>query len=458
MKKKFTLAFIACALLAASLSVLAFGSNKSSMAQNNDRERQEISRSYWGYGEQQFNAGVLQFAPNKSFSALEMQDMVNTTSNGAGRANCVGALMLYGKSDAESINALNIVIPQEHLEIIVDGASNSLIYQLGLYYPLGSVLFTSPEAINQLNAEGDYVLTMKKLNPATLSGEAAKLDVRMAIQVDMTINGQPLKLLKDQLLLQIPFVKAADEDSEKLCVFNVGTDGTLTPIRNSAYVTNRNQLDVGETTGMQFLTNNTGVFVIAHVENAFTDVSGWYESYADFIAARDLMPMVSDKVFAANTYITRSEFAHILANLSNYELPVPSNTVFSDVNHDDKYATAIYWAYSSGVINGFEDGTFRPGANITRQELAAMLCRYVDLIANTHLPMTVAKIAYNDDDKIAAFAKSSVDYLSEAGVLAGKGNNYFAPLANTTRAECAKMIAVISQSIKEGKASFVDAK
>ena len=50
-------------------------------------------------------------------------------------------------------------------------------------------------------------------------------------------------------------------------------------------------------------------------------------------------------------------------------------STFSDVNQDNRYYSAIDALVNSGVINGYEDGTFKPDNTITRAEFATILSR-----------------------------------------------------------------------------------
>ena len=48
---------------------------------------------------------------------------------------------------------------------------------------------------------------------------------------------------------------------------------------------------------------------------------------------------------------------------------------FSDVGDGHRHAASIAWLAESGITAGYEDGTFRPGAALTRQAMAAFLHR-----------------------------------------------------------------------------------
>lgn len=117
--------------------------------------------------------------------------------------------------------------------------------------------------------------------------------------------------------------------------------------------------------------------------------------------------------------------------------PLP---VFSD--------TADYWAGASadflktaGITNGYADGTFRPAKNISRQEFAVMLFRYLGLDAAKYEGLT---LPFADNAAIGEFAQTAIKALYTEGIVngsAGKdGQLYFNPGNSLTRAQAAAMI------------------
>ena len=66
----------------------------------------------------------------------------------------------------------------------------------------------------------------------------------------------------------------------------------------------------------------------------------------------------------------------VVANIVT--LPV-SAEVFSDIAGTEKYANAVTFLNSLGVINGYEDGTFRPLENVNRAEFTAMIVKAAGL-------------------------------------------------------------------------------
>jgi len=106
----------------------------------------------------------------------------------------------------------------------------------------------------------------------------------------------------------------------------------------------------------------------------------------------------------------------------------------------------VQWAYKSGIAVG-SDGEFNPNANITRQDIAVMLTRYADKVAIYTLPKTSSTVTFTDSAKISSYASEAVTAMQQAGIISGNDDGRFAPTANATRAQAAKMIALLIQGM-----------
>ncbi len=82
-----------------------------------------------------------------------------------------------------------------------------------------------------------------------------------------------------------------------------------------------------------------------------------------------------DGTFGPDKNITRAEVVAILYNLIHDEADktVYNNNKFPDVKSDAWYAEAVAYMSAKGYVTGYEDGTFRPNQNITREEFAAII-------------------------------------------------------------------------------------
>ena len=83
-----------------------------------------------------------------------------------------------------------------------------------------------------------------------------------------------------------------------------------------------------------------------------------------------------------------------------------------------------------GIVNGVGGSNFAPGRQITRQEAAALISR---LAEGLNKPLTKGTLAFNDNDKIAEWAKDSVSQVFAADIMRGKDGNIFDPLGAYTR-------------------------
>ncbi len=115
-------------------------------------------------------------------------------------------------------------------------------------------------------------------------------------------------------------------------------------------------------------------------KSTFKDVkdNAWYLPYINAVVKKDLLLADEERNIRPDEPITRAEFARMLAPIDKKN-QTASN--FADIK-GHKYEAAINQEYGNGVIEGYEDQTFRPEGKITRAETAAMLNRKYDRVAD----------------------------------------------------------------------------
>lgn len=93
------------------------------------------------------------------------------------------------------------------------------------------------------------------------------------------------------------------------------------------------------------------------------------------------------------------------------------------------------------IINGYSDGTYRPGNNISRAEACKMICVTLNGGSEGNLS-TPARPTFNDvrSDKNSAWAESYIEYCASLGIVAGTSGGRFEPSANVTATQLAKML------------------
>jgi len=195
------------------------------------------------------------------------------------------------------------------------------------------------------------------------------------------------------------------------------------------------------------LTNSTYAVVWNPIE--FSDVAKhWAKSAVNDMGSRMVIDGTGGGKFTPNRDITRAEFAAILVRGLGLK-PESGATSFSDVKAADWYSGVINTAYAYGLIDGFEDGTFRPKDKITREQAMLILSKAMVLTGLTDtlsVPSAEAVLSpYGDASKVAKWAQNGVAGSVEAGIVTGRSADTLAPKANMTRAEVAAIIQRLLQ-------------
>ena len=110
---------------------------------------------------------------------------------------------------------------------------------------------------------------------------------------------------------------------------------------------------------------------------SFSDVTSahWAANYIGYMEQFGIVRGYSDGTFRPNAPITRAEFAAICCR---FEQLTDGAATFTDVPASHWAAKSIAYAAKRGWVTGYADGTFKPGNNITRAEVAAVTCRLLE--------------------------------------------------------------------------------
>ena len=130
--------------------------------------------------------------------------------------------------------------------------------------------------------------------------------------------------------------------------------------------------------------------------NDFSDVTAdsWYNQTVSTLARMGIVKGYEDGSFRPNAPITRAEFGAIATRFFAETGATYEPGTFTDVTGDEWYANAIQDAVNLGLIGGYPDGTVRPNNNITRAEACAIVNRTLGRVpdADHLLPEDVMKV------------------------------------------------------------------
>lgn len=115
---------------------------------------------------------------------------------------------------------------------------------------------------------------------------------------------------------------------------------------------------------------------------------------------------------------------------------------FSDVASDASYATSVAWAAQQGIVIGNGDGTFKPNASITREELAVLFYQYAQKTGKEVSADASKLSACADSAAVSNWAKDGAAYALTTGVLTAKGGA-FQPTGTVTADDLAAALAAL---------------
>lgn len=176
-------------------------------------------------------------------------------------------------------------------------------------------------------------------------------------------------------------------------------------------------------------------------QTGFTDVAAdaWYADAVAYVSENGLMSGDGSGSFGVSDPLSRGMLAQILYNKEG-KPAVSAASPFTDVAADAWYAQAVIWAADAQIVSGY-DGTYNPNGNITREQLAVMLYRYMGS------PETAGDLsAFSDAGSVSDYAAQAMAWAVEQGIITGSGSNALNPQGAATRAEVAVMLTRLAAS------------
>ncbi len=272
------------------------------------------------------------------------------------------------------------------------------------------------DAIASLGAEAMANVIDFSLSVQTEDGRSVAIDSFGALYVERSI---PLAKKASASATVVLF----DPESKKL-----------------SFVPNR----IGEREAAFFRPGNS-IYTVIEYGKIFADLEGhWARADIQALAGKLIISGSTASSFAPNRSITRAEFAALLVRSLGLTVGRENITGFSDVSAYHWYAAPVAAAANAGIVHGYEDGTFRPDAFITREELAAMIIRVMHFAGSPAEELSPdeqseALSRYMDADHIL-WARQELAQAVRSGILNGKGGALLAPRSQATRAEAAVML------------------
>ncbi|CAG7659120.1 hypothetical protein PAECIP111802_07389 [Paenibacillus allorhizosphaerae] len=192
--------------------------------------------------------------------------------------------------------------------------------------------------------------------------------------------------------------------------------------------------------------NGSSIYAVIETSKTFGDIKGhWAQNYITLLANKLVVDGVTDTTFEPERNITRAEFAALVVRSLGLNTNVSNATYaqFKDVASDQWYASVVGAAANAKLIDGYEDGTFKPNATINREELAAMVVRALNYagakpaVTSEEQAQLLAK--FKDSNSIV-WAKEEVATAIKAGIVDGMTDDTLGARSTATRAQSATML------------------
>jgi hypothetical protein len=162
---------------------------------------------------------------------------------------------------------------------------------------------------------------------------------------------------------------------------------------------------------------------------SFSDLgdASWATQAITALASKGAINGYEDGTFKPNQSVTRAEFTKMLMGAFNMVVPedaVVAAVPYTDVTTDAWYYRYLYYATQIGIIDGYEDGTFRPNNLVSRQEMAVIVYRMANYTGTALTAVNAAK-TFDDAYEIADWAAEAISVLQQAGVINGTSDTTY---------------------------------
>lgn len=171
------------------------------------------------------------------------------------------------------------------------------------------------------------------------------------------------------------------------------------------------------------------------------DIDGhWAAKHMDKWIAKNLLKGYEDGSYRPDALATRAEFIAMVNRCFGFAKSKGYN--FKDVAGGEWFANEIAKAVAAGYINGYPDGSMKPNDYITRQEVAVVLARILELARGEDRANL-----FSDAKDMPDWAKWAIGAIAREGYANGYPDNSFKPHAKITRAELITMLSRIAEEI-----------
>lgn len=187
------------------------------------------------------------------------------------------------------------------------------------------------------------------------------------------------------------------------------------------------------------------IIAVMKIEQIFEDIKEdhWAYEEINMFSLRGLIEAEPGENFNPSTNISRAEFTSMVARAFGSELKRDKHVenseekFFKDVSGGSWYYDDLRTAFKYGLIEGKGDRKFFPAEDITRQEMAVLICRVLDKFNTEVIPAERSGLIKND---AAFWAKEDMERVIGSEIIKGYPGGYILSNSEAVRAEGVKIV------------------
>ncbi|RAV04024.1 S-layer homology domain-containing protein [Paenibacillus sp. YN15] len=280
---------------------------------------------------------------------------------------------------------------------------------------------------------------LRLLEKAAVLEGAALLRPALEWSVDAVYQGERTRIssLGAYLRIQLPVPQEGTTAAGIPAAVGVDSQGGIYPV----------PVRLTESNGMRFYeirSLNSGLLAVVSRSVSFRDTAGhWAGESISAMASRLIVEGVREGEYVPDGEVTRAQFAALLVRALGLE-PAGHTGLYPDVPAEQWYQGYVEAAASYGLVHGYEDGSFHPDEQVSRQQAMVMLARAVEL---TGSDLSVKSgmgrrplVDYEDYGQVDRYALTAAEICLESGMISGRTDTVLAPGETVTRAEAAVML------------------
>lgn len=318
---------------------------------------------------------------------------------------------------------------------IFEAAESADAVSLAVETAEGTVAFDRDAVLGMAAQAGgdDLTVSLAKRDQNSLPDQV-RAAAGQGVVYELSIQSASEEIVEFDGTVTVSIAVPDDFEGQNVYLYHITADGT--PVLVEGGVVLRNGVRYFE-----FTTDHFSYYALQPVDTLpFVDLDedDWWFDSIYYVCARGLFQGTSGSTFEPQGTMTRAMLVTVLHRLEGAP-DVSATGPFQDVQAGQWYTAAVNWASANGIVEGYPNGRFGVGDDVTRQQVAVILYRYAKYKGYS-LSAAVDLGGYSDAAEIDAWARDAMTWANAKGIIAGTTPSTLIPRGSASRAQVATIL------------------